>query len=295
MKSIFAVAATLLAFYLFALPVAEAKRLGGGSSLGKQYSMPRSTPTQQAKPAGPATSQAAAAAAPRASGASRWLGPLAGLAAGGLLASLFFGDAFEGLQVMDFLLIAGLVIGGFMLFRLMRRGASPAPATAGAGLGTGPGGFPSGARPVGSRPPSSIASDPYPLSQTGADRTPSWFNGPAFIEGARNHFIRMQAAWDRADFRDIREYTTPQLYADLQRERERLGSGPQYTEVVTLDVQLASMRRDGDLAVASLEFSGLIREEETGTANPFREIWHVQHDWTSPEGDWFIAGIQQAE
>lgn len=295
MKSLFAFAATLLAFSLIAVPVAEAKRLGGGSNLGKQYSTPHSAPAQQAKPAGAATTSPAAAsgnAAPRASGASRWLGPLAGLAAGGLLASLFFGDGFQGLQVMDFLMIALLIFGGIMLFRFMRRAASPVPAGVGAGSGQGP-------RPLGgdvltrNAPPSLTASGFTPSARVDENQAPAWFDAKNFADGAKSHFLRLQAAWDKADFSDIKEYTTPELFEELQRECLELGTAPQVTETVALKVQLAGIRRDGDLAVVSLEFSGLIREAASEGANPFHEIWHIQHAWNTPEGDWFIAGIQQ--
>lgn len=291
MKSLIAFAATLLAFSLIAAPVAEAKRLGGGSNLGKQYSTPHTAPAPQAKPAGnaafPAT--AATANAPRPGGASRWLGPLAGLAAGGLLASLFFGDGFQGLQVMDFLMIALLIFGGIMLFRYMRRGTSPVPAGVGAGQGSNP------LRDVMTRDatPSAPASSFTPSAQADDDQAPAWFDAKNFAEGARSHFLRLQAAWDKADFNDIKEYTTPDLFEELRRERLELGKDPQVTETVTLKVQLAGVRRDGDLVVVSLEFSGLIREAASEGANPFQEIWHIQHAWNTPEGDWFIAGIQQ--
>jgi predicted lipid-binding transport protein (Tim44 family) len=134
---------------------------------------------------------------------------------------------------------------------------------------------------------------PAPLA-SGTEEFPAWFDGPGFIEGAKTHFIRLQAAWDQADLRDIREYTTPQLFAELQRERERL-DGAQYTEVVRLEAELSGIQRDDDRVVASVLFSGLIREEEKGVAEAFREVWHVQHAWTSPEGDWQIAGIEQRE
>jgi predicted lipid-binding transport protein (Tim44 family) len=288
MKTMFAALLAALAVTLVAPPDAEAKRFGGGLNLGKQYkTMPRDAPQRQSQQAAPNRSQAAAAAG-RSGGASRWLGPLAGLAAGGLLASLFFGDAFEGLQIMDILLIGALIVGGMMLFKAMRRGS---PATAGAG-GYG-GAVPGGGSTSGGMMPPSLGA-PVPASESGAGEAPAWFNGSAFLDGAKTHFIRLQAAWDKADFRDIREYTTPQLFAELQQERQRLGSDPQYTEVVTLDAEIVEVRRDGDQAVASILFSGLIREAESAAADPFREIWHVQHDWSVPDGDWFIAGVQQA-
>jgi predicted lipid-binding transport protein (Tim44 family) len=127
------------------------------------------------------------------------------------------------------------------------------------------------------------------------DQAPTWFDGPGFVEGAKTHFIRLQAAWDAADWRDIRTYTSPQLFAELQQEHPRSATPGQYTEVVTLNAELMQVERDDDLVVASVRFSGLIREETDGPAQPFDEIWHVQHPWASSEGDWLIAGIQQVE
>jgi len=290
MKALLAFALTLCAVMLITLPDAEARRFGGRMSLGKQYkSAPRTMPHQNQQSAA-ARSQAATGAAGRTGGASRWLGPLAGLAAGGLLASLLFGDAFEGLQIMDILLIGGLLLGGLMLFKTMRRGS---PALAGTGPGV-QGGPVSGGRgsPRG-MVPSDLGKPAQGAPAPGDDEAPIWFDGPGFVEGAKTHFIRLQAAWDQADFRDIREYTTSQLFAELKRERDRLGEEAQYTEVVTLDAEIVGIRREGDQVVASILFSGLIREERGATADPFREIWHVQHDWESSEGDWLIAGVQQ--
>ena len=283
-KNLFAFVFAMLAAAMIALPEAEAKRFGGGMHLGKQYSMPRSAPR-------PAQTQQPAAvssrpAAPAASGASRWLGPLAGLAAGGLLASLLFGDAFEGVQILDILLFGALLAGGVMLFRAMRRGA---PSIAGAGAN-------GGSVAAGGRPDADLshsASLPVPV-ESGEGEAPIWFDGPAFVEGAKTHYIRLQAAWDQADFRDIREYTAPQLFAELKRERDRLGPEAQFTEVVTLNAELMGVQRHGDRAVASIRFSGLVREEERAAAHPVSEIWHVEHAWDSRDGDWLIVGIQQS-
>jgi predicted lipid-binding transport protein (Tim44 family) len=126
-------------------------------------------------------------------------------------------------------------------------------------------------------------------------QVPAWFDVQGFVAGAKSHFLRLQSSWDKAEFNDIREYTTPELFNELQRERMNLGSKPQFTEVVTLNVALAAVRREGSQVVVSLEFSGLIREEANDTAQPFREIWHINHEWENAAGDWFVAGIQQVE
>ncbi len=292
-KTILTAGLTLLVAGLLALPQpADARRMGGGGNVGKQYSTPAQAPggaasqAQGQRPAPPVSAAAAAQRPGAAGGASRWLGPLAGLAAGGLLASLFFGGAFEGLQVMDFLLIALLVIGGVLIFRAIRRSRAanlPTPAYGRTGA------RPQAAfRPAGSTPAAGMAAA---RAGIGAE-APAWFDAAAFIAGAKGHYLRLQAAWDKADFNDIREYCTPDLCAELQRERAGL-TGPQTTEVVQLDATLGAVRRDGDQVVASVQFSGLVREEPGGSAEPFRELWHVQHTWASPAGDWYLSGIQQ--
>jgi predicted lipid-binding transport protein (Tim44 family) len=282
---------------------ADAKRFGAGRSLGKQFSMPRQAQPprqasqQNARQAQPGAAAAGQGAAAR-SGASRWLGPLAGLAAGGLLASLFFGDAFEGFQIMDFLLIALLVFGGVMLFKMLRRSsagaATPSPAVP---YGRAPAPAATGLPPMGGHAPAGGAlGDVQSLDggPSGADDAPYWFDGAGFVEGAKTHFIRLQAAWDRSDFRDIREYTSPGLFAELKRERESLGDAPNDTEVVSLNAELLGVQRDHDRVVASIRYTGLIREEATASANALDEIWHVEHAWDTASGDWIIVGIQQA-
>jgi predicted lipid-binding transport protein (Tim44 family) len=207
---------------------------------------------------------------------------LAGIAAGGLLAAMLFGDGFDGLQVLDLLLFAALAVGAVMLFRRMRRGA---PQLAGAGaLGGGYG------QPV----PKDL---PLVDSQSAAPAVgfdaPAWFDESGFVGGAKRHFVALQAAWDQGDLGSLREYATPELLDELTRERTRLGAERHETEVVTLEAALAGIRRDGDQVVASILFSGLIREGHDARPEPFREIWHVAHAWESAAGDWLLTGIQQ--
>ena len=105
---------------------ANAKRFGGGKSFGSAPSHQ----TRQAAPASPAAAPAAAGAAAKAGGASRWLGPLAGIAAGGLLASMFMGDGFQGMQIFDILIMAviAFVIFRFIAARRRKQQADLAPA-----------------------------------------------------------------------------------------------------------------------------------------------------------------------
>lgn len=266
---------------------AEARRLGGGRSLGKQvpsYSR-QATPPQQNQQS--ATTQRQANQPAATSGARRWLGPLAGLAAGGLLAALLFGDAFEGFQFLDFLLLAALAFLGFKLFKMMRAnsamGAQQRYATSGAGAGSGTFETPeigSGLRASQSTPQSS---------------RPAWFNEEEFMRAAKTHFIRLQAAWDTGDMKDIREYTTPELYAELALERQQLDNADQFTEVVSLNAELLDVVTQGDQVMASVRYSGLIREARDAEPEAFSEIWHIQRALSDPQANWYVAGIQQED
>src|SRR5437762_4175909 len=94
---------------------AEAKRFNGGGNTGIQRSAP--APAKQATPA-PANPSPAA---PQQAGGNRWLGPIAGIAAGlGLMAlASHFGFSEELASFMMIALIAVAVV--FVIRLLMRR------------------------------------------------------------------------------------------------------------------------------------------------------------------------------
>src|SRR5690606_382782 len=101
---------------------AEARRMGGGKSFGRQSSNVTQQRQAVTPPAANTTSRAAAPAAGAAgaaaagtaakSGVSRWLGPIAGIAAGlgiaALRSSLGLSGAF--LEMMSSLLLIGLLV-----------------------------------------------------------------------------------------------------------------------------------------------------------------------------------------
>ena len=137
--------AALAAFAVLGADVADAKRLGGGRSIGAQRqsvapappaaapstaapSGAASNPVMPASPATAAAARPAAGAAAASSGASRWLGPIAGLAAGLGLAALL---SHFGLSetFASFLLLALIVIAAVVVIRMLlsRRAGPQAP------------------------------------------------------------------------------------------------------------------------------------------------------------------------
>lgn len=246
---------------------AQAKRFGGGKSFGKQ----REQITQPApKPAMPATQ----AAAPKRS----WLGPLAGLAAGGLLAALFMGGAFEGIKAMDILMLVLIAAAIYFVLRAMRRPVPQATQYAGLGGANLP---PSAMAPLGTAAPAATGS------------RPDWFEDEPFLRAAKGHFIRLQDAYDRGDLNDVREYTTPEVYAEISLQVQERGAVQNKTDVVQLNAEMLEVVTENGLVIASVRFHGLIREDASATAQPFDEVWHIQKSASDRNAPWYVAGIQQ--
>ena len=83
------------------------------------------------------------------------------------------------------------------------------------------------------------------------------------------------------------------MYAEISMQIQERNGKPNKTEVVTLNADIADVVTEGDLVIASVRFSGMIREEANGPAEAFSEIWHIQKSQSLPNATWFISGIQQ--
>ena len=271
----------ILSFGLVAFDAEAAKRFGGGKSIGKQRQAV--SPQAAPKPAQAPT----AAPAPSAAGGSKWLGPLAGLAAGGLLAALFMGGAFEGIKMMDVLMLAALIGVAFFVFRMLRK---PQPEQqlarpmqySGMGQNTGNSAV---------VPPFSSGAEA--ATPTASPNIPADFQVEPFLRNAKTSFIRLQAANDARDVTDIREYTTPEMFAEISMQIGERGLEPQKTEVVTINAELLEVAVTDDLAIASVRFNGQLREAPGAAPDAFDEIWHVQKNPKDPKSVWLLAGIQQ--
>jgi len=286
------VAAGVIGLSLVAVSVdAEAKkRFGGGNNVGTQREAVQpgkpSTPAQaQGNPS--AGSPAAPAAAAGAAGRSMpgWLGPVAGLMAGGLLAAMFFGGAFDGLSAGDFMMFALLAGIAFLVFRMLRARAQPAAQYRMSNGQTGQ-----------SQLPMSSGGASAPVAPAVAEgRIPADFDVQGFVRNAKMSFIRLQAANDAKDLSDVRDYTTPQVYASVAMQMQERGDVAQRTEVVSINAQLMQVVTEGDKMIASVRFTGLIREDDAANPEPVDEVWHVEKNVADSNSSWLIAGIQQVE
>ncbi|WP_372591209.1 Tim44 domain-containing protein [Guyparkeria sp.] len=291
-------ARTLIALLVTALVAvmsmgtAEAKRFGGGKSFGFQGQKSSQTTSQRQ-----ATTDQKAARSP---GAGMG-GMLAGLAAGGLLAWLFMGGAFEGLQPMDLLVLVLLGVGVFLLIRHLRGGARR-PALAGI---PGQGGersdngqrreslFPQSGSGHDAPRPGSVMDEFGGFSGQAQYQPPSWFDEKRFLGAARTHFTNLQLAWDANRMDEVREFVTPDLFRELVRERAAIGDAENVTEVLGLDAMLEDLGEDGRDIIASVRFTGQVREQAGTEPTPLDETWLVSRNLDDENANWLIAGIRQ--
>ncbi|MDP3426306.1 MAG: Tim44-like domain-containing protein, partial [Humidesulfovibrio sp.] len=239
--------------------------------------------------AGPAQTAAQAPAAPQ-SGMSRWMGPIAGIAAGLGIAALFshFGmGAGMGNMVVILLLVAAAV---FAVRWLMRR-RQPANGMQSAMQYAGPAG---GMPQQGGFTPATFGGGVGAAASgtASAANVPADFDVEGFLRQSKLSFIRLQAANDRGDMEDIRLFCSPELAAEVQMQYQERNRQAQQTDVVQLNAELLDVSVEAGRMLASVRFSGQIREEAGAPAEAFSEVWHLTSGLGAGQ-TWHIAGIQQ--
>jgi predicted lipid-binding transport protein (Tim44 family) len=278
---------------------AEARRMGGGGSFGKQsQSVTRPAPTQSSQATKPAAAPGAAAPSP-------WRGilggALLGLGLGALLSHLGIGGALASIiaTVLTFALLGLAIMFIYRMFFAKKNGSGnhPQPAYAGGGHSARTSTPEIGSRVQSFSQPSALQADSAAAGGSVAASdvpfgVPADFDVPAFVRNAKTYFIRLQAAWDRADINDIREFTTPEMFAELRMQLQERGASPNHTDVVSLDADLMGIETIGSEYLASVKFTGMIKEDENAPAAPFSEVWNLSKP-VSGQGGWALAGIQQ--
>lgn len=299
---------------------AEARRMGGGKSFGRQSSnimqqrapaqAPRATQQNAAPNANQAaTNRGATAATAQRSGFSRFLGPIAGIAAGlgimALLSSLGLSGAL--LEFLSSAVLIALVIFAVMFIVRRLRGTQPNAATQGAygaqnqaqdyynqrqstAFGQG------ASQPHAPQAPMAGASSFEQGQAEQAPVDPTWFvpagfDTMTFINVAKQQFTKIQGLWDKGDVEQLKEYLTDDLIAELTPQildQASSSSGP--TEIVLLNAELLGMEQVAGGHLASVRFSGMLREEVGQDAFRFEEVWNL---YKTEDSGWLLAGIQQ--
>jgi predicted lipid-binding transport protein (Tim44 family) len=124
---------------------------------------------------------------------------------------------------------------------------------------------------------------------------PADFDEEGFLTAAKRNFVTLQDAWDRADIGMLRSMMTDGMVGEIRQqlaERENhTGGQANKTEVVMLDAKLLGIEELPDAYLASVEFSGMIREDVSSGPSPFREVWNMTKP-TSGTSGWLVAGVQ---
>jgi len=251
---------------------ADARRLGGGRSVGAQRNV---TAPPASTPAKPAQQQAAPAQQ-----GSKWGmlgGILGGLALGGLLAW-----ALSGTGLATILLFALLAIAAVMALRALRRREQPAPENVQfAGM--------TGSERVAL--PQRHASMGALHAPSSAPAVPAGFDTAGFLRAAKSNFLRLQLANDAGKLDEIREFTTDEMF-DALRQDVLTRAGGQQTDVMSLNADLLEVATEQDGHWASVRFSGLVRETPSTEPVGFEEVWNLVKPAEGSSG-WLLAGIQQ--
>ncbi|GAB3667912.1 Tim44 domain-containing protein [Ramlibacter alkalitolerans] len=312
-----------MALTLGTMDAEAARRFGGGGSFGRQS--PNVTQRQATPPAvAPAPSSVQPQRSPSAQPArSRWGGMLGGLAAGLGLAwlahSLGLGAGFG--QFLLFALLALVIMAVFGMMRARRQHAAQGYAYPGSGSSAdapaslrqyNPAkvGNDASARPwestfgaehpappaaSGVRIGSGLQGQGDPLAGSQNWGVPAGFDTEGFLQAAKRNFNTLQGAWDRGEMSTLRSMMTDEMLGEVRKqmaEREREGQGaPQSTEVVMLEAQLLGIEELATEYMASVEFSGMIREEPSAGPAPFREVWNMIKPKDGSAG-WLVAGVQ---
>ena len=339
----------LVAMLAFAHADADAARMGGGKSMGKQSgnvtqrdsAAPSAAPGSPAQNANNAAAARPGAAAPAAAAKKPWGAMLGGLAAGLGLAwlahSLGMGEGFG--QILMIALFAMLAFAVFKMVMRARQGGGNAQggsplAFQGAGAST-----PAAAQVPPQYNPNNVGNDasarPWERSSmafdasrnatgatgssgatgvtgmTGAQGSgvvigsglagsqnwgvPEGFDTEGFLAAAKRNFVTLQAAWDRSDISSLRSMMTDSMLEEIrsqltEREAHR-GAQPNHTDVVMIEAKLLGIEELEEGYMASVEFSGMIREELSAGPSPFREVWNMTKVKTGA-GGWLVAGVQ---
>lgn len=288
---------------------AQAKRLGGGSNVGRVTPAPAAKP--QAVPAKPAAPQAApqqspnpaATAATQAPKKNSWLGPIAGIAAGLGLAALasYLGFGEELMSLMLIVLAVVVLLAVFRWFSARRQaavGSYAEPAMAKSGYGNadlGPEGRPSDSG-------WSASGSAAPQASAGLTDGPREIDVPQqeidqFLKVAREQFTRLQSIWDSGDIHTLSEFCTPEMNRELSHQIADRKGAANVTQVVSLDTEWMGMTDSVDdfgkpADEVRIRFHGLIRESADAAAVDFDEVWTLQRIRGGDTG-WLLAGIMQ--
>jgi predicted lipid-binding transport protein (Tim44 family) len=321
---------TLAAFAVLTLTlngIADARRMGGGGNFGAQRSVPAQKaapapaapasnaaspssppPSQPAAPASASAPKAPSAAAPTPppSGASRWLGPIAGIAAGlglaALMSHLGLSEGFGTILLLGLVIFAGIFV---LRMFLRRQQTSGAPLQYSAATASANSSAPSPFTPPAPSAPSwripstselagqsasALAAEALTVGVT-RKTLPQGFDAAAFATEAKRQYIQIQRSYDDADRAALSSVMTADMATEMARELDQRGLHHP-TEIVTLDADVLDVSTEDDKYWISVRFTGQVKEDGEPLPHSIDEVWNLTKPVKGGSG-WLLAGISQ--
>jgi len=250
---------------------AYAKRFGSGRSFGVQRSQSSLFSPKKAPASAPLTQKNP--------NTSKWGGLLGGMLIGGLLTSLFMGHGF-GTGLLTWLIVGGLILFAINLFR--RRVQPGMQSNTASSFNRNSDTFNNFKQAFNAQSTSSSSVTDYPEN----------FSPNNFLREAKVTFNRLQAAYDEMNTQDLREFTAPEVFAEIKMQLDERGNEPNKTEVISLEAELLDVSRQTKSYIASVRFTGTVKENNDPLTQ-IDEIWHFRR--FDGNTQWVVGGIQQNE
>ena len=272
----FIVIFSLLALLCTASFDVEARKKFGSKKRGQTPETQQTAQKQQTD----TNTLAPSAAKPKSNKKGIMAGIFGGLLAGGLIAAMM-GDDFEGMQLLEMILLAGIA---FIIFKIVigikRSKNTPAMATAQGGYSN---------AHIKQNTTEQTAATGFTAKNNVPFNLPPNFDSNGFLQGARNHYHTLQTAWNNADYATMAEYLSPELLIDFKAEREAITSVA--TEVMFIDAEIVRADSDAQKWQISVRFKGKYRDLGDNKEEPILEIWHLERA-TSADAPWLIVGVE---
>jgi len=115
-----------------------------------------------------------------------------------------------------------------------------------------------------------------------------------FVQGAKATFSRLREAWDDRDLEDIRQFTTPDMFARFQEWAER-NPEPKRTEIMLLNASLMGVRKEEDREVASVSFDALVHSGGGSSPENLRQVWEFVRSTEGEGSTWLLDSLEDVE
>lgn len=130
------------------------------------------------------------------------------------------------------------------------------------------------------------------VQKSDVPNAPPDFDQARFLRKARVYFLRLQLAWDKSDLASIRQFAAGPVFNEFRKQILERGDTTNTTDVLAIQTELIGIEIVGGNYIASVKFTGMIKETENPAQAPFEEVWNLSMP-REKKGDWVLSGIAQ--